>query len=711
MKKQLTLKFNQFIPVSTGNSYLFTNYEAINNFIKQNLRQELHNLLLKPVKRQSEVDFWSENDWTYNELKHYSSEVQLGILRHYNAAVFELNEYAKGLKLTGREEDYKWGDLLLKTFDIDSHIILSDGQKFKLAWGWQFSNKASYELPKEAFSFLLPATVPTIDPASEIPDAEVQQEELDDLVESDDYEIISEQENVTEPSQPQEIEQGSHEDDNKVPKSPIKRTPIPPTSNGFTQFLDSIAGFGKKYWWLLLILLLLLLWFLLRSCDASPDKPPSEMTQEELNEAFRDIVPPQQRSRLRPVDPDDIIDDDESKSKVVGNVLNIALKKKSDNFQQFSVALKQAFQEDKYQIVYYDEETRRLQLEFPENERQGMKDKINTALNSYEMLIWDEAVFNSMRTFNDPSFQDNGKFGPWKVINAPTAWDFTTGDTSVVIAVIDDGFDVNHIELKSRIVKPYNVINHNRVITCGPDKKHGTHVAGIVGAVGNNGKGITGVAPNCLLMPIQASGQGGGFYMTDVVDGILYAIKNNADVINMSLGKWYTDDIKNLSPEQQQQFMNQFGQDESAFWNELFQMAEDNKVTVVIAAGNQNLMVGLDPMQRSDKVIKIAACDNTKNKADFSNYFKNMVNNGSCLSAPGVSIYSTLPGNQFGYMDGTSMASPMVAGVVGLMKSANKNLTNKQIMRILYDTGLNQQQQKIGPVVQSDKAVKKAKLQ
>jgi thermitase len=120
-------------------------------------------------------------------------------------------------------------------------------------------------------------------------------------------------------------------------------------------------------------------------------------------------------------------------------------------------------------------------------------------------------------------------------------------------------------------------------------------------------------------------------------------------------------------------------------------------------------MVGMDPMQRSDKVIKIAACDNTKNKATFSNYFKTLVNNGSCLSAPGVSIYSTLPGNQFGYMDGTSMASPMVAGVIGLMKSANKNLTNKQIMRILYDTGLNQQQQKIGPVVQSDKAVKKAK--
>jgi len=709
MKKQLTLKFNQYIPVSVGNTYLFTHYEAINNFIRQNLRPELHDLLLKPIKRQSEVDFWSDNERTYHELKNYSSEAQSDVLKHYNAATYEIKEYANRLKSTGREEDYKWGELLLKSFDIDNHIILTDGQQFKLVWGWQFSNKTSYELPMEAFSFLLPAILSANEPTSEILVVEQHHEEVGEMVESDDYEIHSEPENVPEPARPQEIEQETPKDENLAPTSSKKRTPVPPTSNGFTQFLDHIEGFGKKYWWLLLILLLLLVWILMRSCNASPAKSASEMTPEELNKAYHEIIPPQQRSRIRPVDPGDIIDDDDSKSKVVGNVLNIALKKKNDNFQQFSVALKQAFPEDKYQIVYYDEETRRLQLEFPENERQGMKNKIKTTLTPYEMLIWDEAVFNSMRTFNDPSFQDNMKFGPWKAINAPIAWDYTTGDTSVVIAIIDDGFDVNHVELKTRIVKPYNVINHNRVITCGPDKKHGTHVAGIIGAVGNNSKGITGVAPNCLLMPIQASGQGGGFYMTDVVDGILYAIKNNADVINMSLGKWYTDDIKNLTPYQQQQFMNQYGQDESAFWNELFQMAEDNKVTVVIAAGNQNLMVGMDPMQRSDKVIKIAACDNTKNKANFSNYFKTLVNNGSCLSAPGVSIYSTLPGNQFGYMDGTSMASPMVAGVIGLMKSANKNLTNKQIMRILYDTGQNQQQQKIGPVVQSDKAVKKAK--
>ena len=280
----------------------------------------------------------------------------------------------------------------------------------------------------------------------------------------------------------------------------------------------------------------------------------------------------------------------------------------------------------------------------------------------------------------------------------------------IIIAVIDDGFDLKHIEFKNRVYKPYNVINDTKKVSFDSNHKHGTHVAGIVGAAGNNGIGITGIAPQCRIMPIQASGPHVGFYMTDVVDGILYAIKNNADVINLSLGKMFTDDILNLSIDGQQNLINQNGKDEADFWNELFQMAEDNKVTIVIAAGNQDVIVGMDPMQRSDKVIKIAACNNSKQKADFSNYFKTLSNNGSCLSAPGVSIFSTLPENQYDYMDGTSMASPMVAGVVGLMKSANKNLTNKQIMRILFDTGFNTSNQKIGPLIQADKAVKKAKL-
>ena len=702
MRKQYTLAYSQFTPVSLGNSYLFTQFEAIDNFVSAHCRGELHHLLLKPIKRQSEVDFWSEDGREYQTIDKLSNDQRQDVLKRYNAAIYEMHQFAKQLMIGVGEEDYKWGEIILKAFDSNTHILLSDGNQFSMVWGWQFANKALYELPFEAYSsFILMDFLPPVETEDKVLD------EIEPIVETPesepDFSVVNEDESTTTHTQ----HEPSPKEEKKV--TTIKRPPITPTSNGFTRFLDGTERFGKKYWWLVLLIFIILLFFLLRGCEGNGIKPASEMNPDELNDAYRDIIPPNQGVRIHPVDPKDIIDDDDSKSKVVGNVLNIALKKKTDNFQHFSVDLKQAFPDEKYQIVYFDEQTRRLQFEFPEEERQSMKDKIRSALGTYDLLIWDEAVFNSVKTFNDPSFQDNQKIMPWNLITVPAAWELTTGDTSVVIAVIDDGFDINHVELKSHLVKPYNVITHNNVITCGPDRKHGTHVAGIIGAAANNGKGITGVAPNCRIMPIQASGPQGGFLMTDVVDGILYAIKNNADVINMSLGKYYNDDVLQLSPNEQSQLINQYGKDESEFWNELFQMAEDNKVTIVIAAGNQKVIVGMDPMQRSNKVIKIAACDNNKNSADFSNYFPTISANGSCLSAPGVNIFSTLPGNQYGYMDGTSMASPMVAGAIGLMKSVNKNLTNKQIMRILFDTGYFNQSQKIGPIIQVDNALRKSR--
>lgn len=704
MKKQYTLTFNQYSPVSVDRSYLFTQYEAISNFIKSNCRSEQHNLILQPIKRNSEVDFWSEDESDYTPINELDANQRTELLKQYNASMFEMEKFAKELMNGEGADDFKWGTILLKVFDSNSHILLSDGKKFKLIWGWQFMNKSIYALPLAEFSHLL---LPEFLPDDMKPTEPAIQEEVNEPP----VIMVVPDNNV-----PSDIESANDGKDEELKSDPVAENPkkkrpiIPPTSNGFTQFLDGMERFGKKYWWLLLILLILLLLFLFRACNGKKDLSASEMDPKEMNKIYHEIMPPNPRERVRPINPGDIIDDDGSKSKVVGNVLNIALKNKTADFQHFSVDLKSAFPGNDYQIVYFDKETRRLQFEFPMAERQGMKEKIKQNLSNYDMLIWDEAVFNSMKTFNDPSFQDNQKIMPWKVINVPQAWDITTGDTSVIIAVIDDGFDLKHIEFKNRVYKPYNVINDTKKVSFDSNHKHGTHVAGIVSAAGNNGIGITGIAPQCRIMPIQASGPHEGFYMTDVVDGILYAIKNNADVINLSLGKMFTDDILNLSIDGQQNLINQNGKDEADFWNELFQMAEDNKVTIVIAAGNQDVIVGMDPMQRSDKVIKIAACNNSKQKADFSNYFKTLSNNGSCLSAPGVSIFSTLPENQYDYMDGTSMASPMVAGVVGLMKSANKNLTNKQIMRILFDTGFNTSNQKIGPLIQADKAVKKAKL-
>lgn len=712
MKKQYSLDFNKYTPVSQGNGYLFNQYDSISSFIKTNFRKDLHGILLKPIKTSNSVDFWSEDRIDFVELDTLSSEKRINALKRYNAFLYEIEKKSKILAVGTGDDDFKWASILRKAFDMDSNVVLSDGESIRLVWGWAFFNKSMYIIPFADFSDLLdPEEESTVIDSNETEDS-VQEEPTLEETESNVKETIPNVETDPTPEIIETEEEVVREEEEEEspptpPKEPLKaREIVPPTHNGFTQFLDAIENFGRKYWWLLLILLIILLLFLIGKCGASQVIHAAEMDPIDLDREYRDFMPDEPRARIRPIEDDQLIDDEESHNRIVADVVNIALKKKTDNFRHFAVDLKHAFPENEFEVVYFDDETRRLQFRFPENQRDQIKQEIRSKLNTYKLLIWDEAIFEASKSFNDPSFREPSKSWPWQTIHANQAWDISTGDTSVVVAVIDDGFDLNHIELKNKYIKPYNVVSDSRQITSGPDRKHGTHVAGIIIANGNNGKGMCGVAPGCRFMPIQAAGESGMFSMTDVIDGILYAIKNNADVINMSLGKMFPDGIP---PNEQQQISDQYGKDEALFWNELFDMAEENKVTIVVAAGNQDIMVGLDPMQRSNKVIKVAATDNDKKKASFSNYFKRNPNNGSCVSAPGLNIFSTVPGNQFEMMSGTSMASPMVAGVVALMKSANKNLSNQQIMKILNETSFKTNDKKLGPVVQADKAVQRSK--
>lgn len=713
MKKQFSLDFNKYTPVSQGNGYLFNQFDSISSFIKTNFRKDLHGILLKPIKTSNSVDFWSEDRTEYLELDKLAGDKRVHALKLYNAFLYEIERKCKVLAVGMGDDDFKWASILRKAFDMDSNIVLSDGETIRLVWGWSFFNKSMYVIPFADFSDLLESEEPVDSMVAEEPEDIPSEEPI--MEEPQPLPVVSEAAPIVE-EEPEPIENDMEAtaveevDDTPIPmtpKEPLKaREIIPPTSNGFTQFLDALENFGRKFWWLILILLILLLLFLIGKCGATQILHAEDMDPIELDREYRDFMPEEPRSRVRPIEEGDLIDDEESQNRIVADVVNIALKKKTDNFRHFAVDLKHAFPGTEFEVVYFDDETRRLQFRFPENQRSEIKEQIRTKLNKYKLLIWDEAVFEASKSFNDPSFSDNSKSWPWETIHAKQAWDISAGDTSVVVAVIDDGFDLNHIELKNKYIKPYNVVNDTRQITSGPDRKHGTHVAGIIIADGNNGKGICGVAPGCRFMPIQAAGENGMFSMTDVIDGILYAIKNDADVINMSLGKMFPDGIP---PNEQQQIIDQYGKDEALFWNELFDMAEENNVSIVIAAGNEGMMVGMDPMQRSNKVIKVAATDSDKKKTSFSNYFKRNPNNGSCVSAPGLNIFSTVPGNQFEMMSGTSMASPMVAGVVALMKSANKNLSNQQIMKILNETSLKTNDPELGPIVQADKAVQRAK--
>lgn len=210
-------------------------------------------------------------------------------------------------------------------------------------------------------------------------------------------------------------------------------------------------------------------------------------------------------------------------------------------------------------------------------------------------------------------------------------------------------------------------------------ESHGTHVAGIIAAERNNGKGANGVANNVELMSIRTV-PNGDEYDKDIALGIRYAVDNGAKVINASFGKAY-------SPK--------------AEWvYEALKYAAEKDVLFVHAAGNDG--ANLDDYENHpnypndqikngaefvDNVITVGALANKYGStmlADFSNYGKINVD----VFAPGAEIYSTMPGSKYEYMGGTSMASPGVAGVAAVIRSQYPKLTAAQVKKIIMQSGI-----------------------
>ncbi len=221
---------------------------------------------------------------------------------------------------------------------------------------------------------------------------------------------------------------------------------------------------------------------------------------------------------------------------------------------------------------------------------------------------------------------------------------------------------------------------NNIVLGAGPSELHGTHVAGIVGAERNNGIGMNGVAKPVVFIVARAVPDGDE-YDKDVAKAIRYVVDNGAKVVNMSFGKPY-------SPH-------------SDWVYDAMKYAAKHDVLLVKAAGNDSKNIDLaenlhyptdspDAPEKeiTDNVVTVGAMTrhfNDKLVASFSNYGKNRVD----IFAPGLEIYSTVPkDNQYKSIQGTSMASPEVAGVAALIRAYYPNLTAKQVKQILIDSGI-----------------------
>lgn len=266
------------------------------------------------------------------------------------------------------------------------------------------------------------------------------------------------------------------------------------------------------------------------------------------------------------------------------------------------------------------------------------------------------------------------------------------GVTNVQLPVLLQGYtDSLQLALKTQTPKPpvdyrgavvgddYNDFKDryygNGNVTAG-DPSHGTHVAGIIGAVRDNDLGMRGIAGPVKIMAIRAVPDGDE-HDKDVALAIRYAVDNGAKIINMSFGKGF-------SPQQQ--------------WVEdAIRYAEKKDVLLVRAAGNESLDTDVTPHYPSPRYIKnnkkapnmitVGASGPTQLDltAHFSNYGKEIVD----VFAPGVNIYSTLPGSdQYAPMSGTSMASPVVTGLAALLKAYYPNLSAKQLKQVIEDSAV-----------------------
>lgn len=308
---------------------------------------------------------------------------------------------------------------------------------------------------------------------------------------------------------------------------------------------------------------------------------------------------------------------------------------------------------------------------------------------------------------NDLRFNEQwGLFNPLSEgsdINATRAWDITTGNGSVVVAIIDTGLEISHPDLAANVwVNSREVANNgvdddnngfiddingwdfaensNNVDENLPtftfDRGHGTHVAGVIGAVGNNGIDVAGVAWNVKLLPLpvftynQSTGRASAT-VSDIIKAMDYLIAlkkrgDNVRVVNASIG----------------------ASDVSQTWREAIERAGNRGILFVTSAGNTGRNIDQTPFyppswaSSTPNILSVAALDQFDNLASFSNYGATSV----AVGAPGVNIRSTFPGNDTALRSGTSQASPYVAGIAALLWSREPDLTPVEVKQRIAST-------------------------
>jgi len=316
---------------------------------------------------------------------------------------------------------------------------------------------------------------------------------------------------------------------------------------------------------------------------------------------------------------------------------------------------------------------------------QNITGVINALLKDEQILYAEPSyIYKTSYVPNDANFTTQSYLTK---VQASQAWDVLRDASSVIIGIVDSGSDLQHEDLAANIfintADPVNGVDDdndgyvdnyygwdfvgNSASTMIPDNnpdvtsdttEHGVHVSGIASAVSNNGKGVASIAFNAKLMIIKTGADNNGKSIYKGYEGIKYAADHGAKIINCSWG----------------------GPGGGQFGQEMIDYAVAKGSLVVAAAGNEGDEVPGYPAAYKG-VLSVASVTNNDVKSSFSSYGYSVD-----ISAPGTSIYNTLNGSTYGFLSGTSMASPMVASAAALVKAKYPNYNGLQIGEVLRTT-------------------------
>ncbi len=321
-----------------------------------------------------------------------------------------------------------------------------------------------------------------------------------------------------------------------------------------------------------------------------------------------------------------------------------------------------------------------LSLNKRENKR-VLSLKLANSSKEYVLEVIDELIKRDDVLYAGPDYKvciasttsnDSNSDLQWAInnIQLPQVWDFTIGSADVMVGVMDTGIDGTHPDLEASIIKNMcrDFTSGKEVVVTNPidPHGHGTHVAGIIGAIGNNNTGVTGINWNVGLVSLRVFDSYGNGYASYVAEAIKYANNNNIPILNLS-GRWYG---------------------KSANYDvALNTIIETYSGLLVCAAGNEERNNdGNNPAYpasyRLSNLISAGSIDSNSEKSSFSNYGLNSVD----IFAPGRDIYSTTTNGRYKYSSGTSMATPHVSGVAALLLSINPNLTTAQLKEAIVNS-------------------------